>query len=80
MSATTLAAPAATGDNNLLARAERLLLGLRLTLALLAAGLLLVAVGWEFAFPDDAALANLVAGAAALALRFSLRKIGRAHV
>jgi len=70
MSATTLAAPAATGDNNLLARAERLLLGLRLTLALLAAGLLLVAVGWEFAFPDDAALANLVAGAAAILVAF----------
>lgn len=57
---------AATGGGALLARAERLLLGVRLTLALLAAGLLLVAIGWEFAFPEDAALANLVAGGAAI--------------
>ena len=48
-----------------LARAERLLLGARLTLAMLAAGLLLVAVGWELAVPDGIALATLVACAAA---------------
>jgi heavy metal translocating P-type ATPase len=65
MSTTTIdAAPA--GGKHLLALAERLLLGVRLTLALLAAGLLIVSVGWEFAFPDDTALANLVAGGAAI--------------
>ena len=63
MSATTFAAPV---SDLVLARAERLLLGVRLTLALLAAGLLLVALGWAFAFPEDAALAQLVAGAAAI--------------
>jgi heavy metal translocating P-type ATPase len=68
MSATTFQAQAAEPDasRGLLANAERLLLGVRLTIALLAGGLLIVAVGWEFAFPEDAALANLVAGAAAL--------------
>ncbi len=65
MSATTLDTQGGGRFDGLLAGAERLLLGLRLTLALLAAGLLVVAVGWEFAFPDDAGLANLVAGAAA---------------
>ncbi len=66
MSNTTIGAPlTGTGAGELLARAERLLLGLRLTLAMLAAGLLLVAVGWELAFPADTALATLVAGAAA---------------
>jgi Cd2+/Zn2+-exporting ATPase len=54
------------GEGALLARAERLLLGLRLTLAMLAAGFLLVAASWQFLFPDDAALANVVAGAAAV--------------
>jgi Cd2+/Zn2+-exporting ATPase len=68
MSATTFEAEAGAESRFglLLVRAERLLLGLRLTLALLAAGLLVVAVGWEIAFPDDAALANLVAGVAAI--------------
>ena len=66
MSAATFEASPATGTGALLANAERLLLGLRLTLALLAAGLLVVAIGWESAFPDDAALANLVAGGAAV--------------
>ncbi len=65
MSATTIDASAAP-LGSLLARAERVLLGVRLSLALLAGGLLLVAVGWEFAFPEDAVLANLVAGVAAV--------------
>ena len=66
MSATSIGAPlTGTGVGALLHRAERLLLGLRLTLAMLAAGLLLVALGWQVAFPDDIALATLVAGAAA---------------
>jgi heavy metal translocating P-type ATPase len=66
MSATTFADHAGLGLHGLLARAERLLLALRLTLAMLAAGLLLVAVGWQYAFPAEADLASLVAGAAAL--------------
>src|ERR1700722_11273649 len=66
MSTTIMEGTATTGGGALLAYAERLLLGMRLTLALLAAGLLIVSVGWEFAFPDDAALANLVAGGAAI--------------
>jgi Zn2+/Cd2+-exporting ATPase len=53
------------GGRSLLALAERGLLALRLTSAMLAAGLLVVAVVWEFAFPEQRALAELVAGAAA---------------
>ncbi|MFL5285612.1 MAG: hypothetical protein ACJ8AW_32710, partial [Rhodopila sp.] len=49
----------------MLARAERLLLGVRLTLAMLAAGLLVLALAWEFFVPDGTPLATLVAGAAA---------------
>lgn len=62
------AAPAAiTGlsEAPILRRAERLLLGARLTLAMLAAGLLLIALGWEFFVPDGKPVATLVAGAAA---------------
>ena len=65
MSATTLETDHG-GASDLLARAERLLLAVRLTIALLATGLLIVAVGWEYLFPDDAPLANMVAGVAAL--------------
>jgi len=50
----------------LLAFAERGMLALRLTLAMAAAGLLLLAVLWQVAFPDQRALSDLVAGAAAL--------------
>ena len=64
MSATAL--PARAGGGGLLALAERALLGLRLTLAMLAAGLLVLALGWRLAFPEDTALAELVAGGAAL--------------
>jgi Zn2+/Cd2+-exporting ATPase len=49
----------------ILARPERLLLGARLTLAMLAAGLLLVALAWDFLIPDGKPLATLVAGLAA---------------
>jgi heavy metal translocating P-type ATPase len=49
----------------LLRHAERLLLALRVTLALLALGLLVIAVGWRVAFPDQTATASLVAGLAA---------------
>ena len=47
------------------AGAERLVLGARLTLAMLAAGLLVVAVGWEIGAPGGGGVATLVAGAAA---------------
>jgi Zn2+/Cd2+-exporting ATPase len=50
----------------LLARAERLLLGFQLTLAMLAAGLLCLAFAWRFLAPDEAAVADLIAGLAAL--------------
>jgi heavy metal translocating P-type ATPase len=65
MSATTTYSAPGVGASGLLAHAERLLLGVRLTLAMLAAGLLLLAVAWEFLFPADTALATLVAGGAA---------------
>ena len=50
----------------LLAFAERGVLALRITLAMAAAGLLLLAVLWQAAFPGERALADLVAGGAAL--------------
>ena len=66
MSATTLApSPEAIAPQSLLSRAERWSLAMRLAVALLAAGLLLVAILWEAIFPDETALANLVAGLAA---------------
>ncbi len=68
MSATTLAplAPARPRNASLLAAAERGLLALRLTLAMVAAGLLALAVLWQFAFPGQRLLSDLVAGVAAL--------------
>ncbi|MDT7950009.1 MAG: cation-translocating P-type ATPase [Acetobacteraceae bacterium] len=70
MSASTLESPVSAGLGGLLDRSEKLLLGLRLTLAMVAAGLLAVALGWEWAFPEDATLANLVAAAAAALVAF----------
>src|SRR5271156_3019820 len=49
-----------------LLQVERLALSVQLTLAMLAGGLVLVALAWEWAFPREAALASLVAGAAAV--------------
>ncbi len=49
----------------LLERAERLLLGLRLTLALVALCLLIVAAAMKYLFPAQAGVAELVAGASA---------------
>jgi Cd2+/Zn2+-exporting ATPase len=60
----TLPAPA-TGRAVLLERAERLLLGLRLTLALVALCLLIVAAGMQYLFPAEHGVAQLVAGASA---------------
>jgi heavy metal translocating P-type ATPase len=59
-------APAHEGRTGLLARAERVLLAIRLTLAMLSAGLLLLGLAWRYLFPEDMALANLIAGAAAV--------------
>ena len=50
----------------LLAGAERFLLATRLTLAMLAAGLLALALLWQWARPEDQGLAALVGGAAAI--------------
>ncbi len=63
MSATTMQAAPTAG---LLAGAERFFLAVRLTLAMLAASLLVLALAWQWAFPADAALAQLIAGTAAL--------------
>jgi heavy metal translocating P-type ATPase len=41
-------------------------LAIRLTLAMFSAGLLVLALAWQWAFPADTALANLIAGAAAV--------------
>ena len=54
-----------TGRPVLLERAERLILGLRLTLALVALCLLLVAFGMHWLVPSEQGIAELVAGAAA---------------
>jgi Cd2+/Zn2+-exporting ATPase len=61
VSATVAEAPSA-----LLSGSERLLLGVQLTLAMLAAGLLAVSVTWELVFPEQSALAELIAGVAAI--------------
>jgi heavy metal translocating P-type ATPase len=72
MSVTTLDAPLppprahAPRRGGLLAQAEKLLLAVRLTLAMLAAGLLVISLIWAWALPQDEALANLVAGGAAI--------------
>lgn len=52
--------------HGLMARAERLILGVQLTLAMLAAGLLCLALGWQFFAPEEAAVADLLAGLAAV--------------
>src|SRR5580658_7321335 len=57
--------PSQSGRPVLLERAERLVLGLRLTLALVALCLVIVAFGIPFLFPADRGVAELVAGAAA---------------
>ncbi len=66
MSATTFESSAGFRLQGLLERAERVLLAVRLTLAMFAAGLLLVAIGWEYFFPAETAVATLVAGGAAV--------------
>ena len=50
----------------LLSLGERFSLAMRLTLSMIAAGLLAIALIWRAAFPDEAGVADLVAGAAAL--------------
>ncbi len=60
----TLAAPPPR-QTVLLERAERLVLGLRLTLALVALCLLIVAAAMKYLFPAQAGVAELVAGASA---------------
>ena len=68
MSATALPAaiPQARRSGALLAFAERGMLALRMTLAMVAAGLLLLAVLWLLVFPEQRMLSDLVAGTAAL--------------
>ncbi|HEY4174851.1 MAG TPA: cation-transporting P-type ATPase, partial [Rhodopila sp.] len=45
---------------------ERWSLALRLTLSMIAAGLLVIALLWRAAFPDEQGVADLIAGGAAL--------------
>ena len=62
-----MSASIALGESRpLLARFERGLLGVRLTLAMFAAGLLVLSVAWQVGFPDQRLLSDLVAGVAAL--------------
>jgi heavy metal translocating P-type ATPase len=66
MSVSTLAPmPESVAAEGMLSRAERWSLGMRLTLALFAGGLLVVAILWEAIFPGESGLADLVAALAA---------------
>ncbi len=68
MSASTvgvIAPPAIRRTGGLLARFERLILGVQLTVAMLAAGLLVIAVGWQALAPSETPLAAVIAGLAA---------------
>ncbi len=62
-----ISSPAGLADRpgTLLSRAERLVLGLRLSLALAALCLLIVAAGIRFLIPSERGIAELVAGVAA---------------
>jgi len=62
-----VSSPAGLADrpSTLLSNAERMVLGLRLSLALAALCLLIVAGGIRFLIPDERAIAELVAGVAA---------------
>ena len=66
MSATTAGAVPVHRRASLLARAERALLAVRMTVAMGAAGLLVLAVAWQAIAPEQRALSDLIAGAAAL--------------
>jgi Cd2+/Zn2+-exporting ATPase len=65
MSGISIGTPAAP-RNWALSLGERWSLAMRLTLSLIAAGLLVIALAWRAAFPDEAGVADLVAGGAAL--------------
>jgi Cd2+/Zn2+-exporting ATPase len=58
--------PAAKPLSGALRLSERWSLALRLTLSMIAAGMLVIAVVWRLAFPAEQYLADLVAGGAAL--------------
>jgi Cd2+/Zn2+-exporting ATPase len=64
--AEALALPAAAAAPGLLSGAERRWLGVQLTLALIAGGLLLLSVGVRAVAPDQVDVAELVAGGAAV--------------
>ena len=66
MSGISIEAPEAASSTPLLSLGERWSLGLRLTLSMIAAGLLVIALIWRAAFPDEQGVADLVAGGAAL--------------
>jgi Cd2+/Zn2+-exporting ATPase len=66
MSGISIDAPETASATPLLSLGERWSLGLRLTLSMIAAGLLVIALVWRAAFPDEQGVADLVAGGAAL--------------
>jgi Zn2+/Cd2+-exporting ATPase len=66
MSGISIGASAPAAPLSLLSLGERWSLALRLTLSMIAAGLLVIALVWRVAFPDEGGVADLVAGGAAL--------------
>src|ERR1700733_14904497 len=66
MSGISIEAPEAASPTPRLSLGERWSLGLPLTLSMVAAGLLVIALIWRAAFPDEQGVADLVAGGAAL--------------
>jgi Cd2+/Zn2+-exporting ATPase len=70
MKATTIDSAAPASDREeprwMLALGQRWTLAVRLTLSMIAAGLLVVAIIWQLAFPAEQYLSDLVAGGAAI--------------
>ncbi len=66
MSGAVLSPLAPAAPPGLLARGERVLLAIQLTLAMLAAGVLCLAFAWRLLAPTQGAVADLLAGLAAL--------------
>jgi Zn2+/Cd2+-exporting ATPase len=69
-----------TGSVSLTGTVTTWLLGLRMLLSMLAAGLLCVAVLWRVAFPNEQYLADLVAGGAAVLVAIPVLSAGWASV
>jgi heavy metal translocating P-type ATPase len=70
MNVSIASVPERSAMGALLSAAERRALGIRLTLALMAGGLLVLSLGMRLLAPDQADVAELVAGGAALLVAF----------